>query len=124
MPLKKLLWISVGGVLGLSLLASLDWAPANASRLGQSVPTRTPTVIPPTPGSTPTLLAEPTAALSATLAADPASTPVAPPALLPEAGGSLLNGAPAVMLPGVLLLIAAWSYRRRARRGSGLAKSR
>lgn len=96
-------WLSIAFVclLAISAMSSIDWAPASASRLGQSVPTRTPTV---TPGPTATFTATPAPVANQVPDATPAT-----PVLLPTAGD-----APAVdggWVLGVVLLIIGQGLR-------------
>ena len=118
----------VAAWVGLSLIGSYGWAADGASRLGQSVPTRTPTSSPATPTATPpdgdvTPIpptatagapgAPATAQATATRAPLGTPTPGAPVALLPVAGSFVRNDPVAPTLVGSGLLILAWLARRR-----------
>ena len=93
-------WMGVAFLFVLILSAgAVDWAPANASRLGQTVPTRTPTAEPPS--------VTPTVVVTAT------STPSGAPALLPVAGNSADVGPIVVGGMGLGLMWLAWVARRR-----------
>ena len=113
MRTKQWMWIVMVCVIGLSLASSFDWAPANASRLGQTVPTHTPTAAPVTPTPEPPPATEPPPASTVpSIESSPAATPVF---LLPTAGDSAAGGLQFVGVLGLGLTLLAWAIRRRVR---------
>jgi len=119
MRISRLKWPICMCIFIISIVGTFSWRPVDATRLGQTVPTATPTVDPAiTPTATATLLptASPTAAASAV--PETSSQPAAPapeaPKLLPVAGaaslfvpGALIAGA------GVTLMFATLQRRRK-----------
>ena len=114
----------VAAWVGLSLIGSYGWAADGALRLGQSVPTRTPTSSPATPTATPpdgdVTPIPPTSTAGAPLVTGQATpiplvtpTPGALVALLPVAGSFVRMDPFAPILAGSGLLILAWLARRR-----------
>lgn len=112
MPLSRIGWLGITAILIFSALVVVDWSPADASPLGQSVPTLTPTSTR-TPDATSTPF--PPATSQPTAGSEPVdSTPDsnadtdadAAPVLLPTAGVSVRPGASVIFLgAGLLLLI-------------------
>lgn len=113
-------WLSIAFVclLAISAMSSIDWAPASASRLGQSVPTRTPT---PNPTAMMTPLPSPTPQVASRPAAS--STPGGAPALLPVAGGDIGSNWLMWITVGLLLLAVWRGGQRRVRSRSAKNKS-
>jgi len=103
---RHVIWVMAVVLTVLSVGGSFDWAPASASRQGQTVPTFTPMPAP----ATPTLAAEP-ATLVPT--AGPTPTLATTPAFLPVAGSESTDGAAVWALAGPLLLMAIGVMWRR-----------
>jgi hypothetical protein len=113
MRTKQWIWIAVLCVIGLSLASSFDWAPADASHLGQTVPTRTPTAAPVTPTPEPPRATEPPPVSTVpSIDSSPTATPVF---LLPTAGDSGTGGLQFVGVIGFGLTLLAWAIRLRVR---------
>src|SRR3990172_2085371 len=113
MRTKQGMWIALVCVIGLSLASSFNWAPADASSLGQTVPTRTPTAAPVTPTPEPPPATEPPPASTVpSIESSPAATPVF---LLPTAGDSAAGGLQLGGAAGLGLTLLAWAVRRRVR---------
>ena len=107
MRTRQLMWAVMAFAIALSLVGSFDWTPADASRLGQTVPTRTPTAAPITPAPEP-----PPATAVPSVESSPAATPVI---LLPTAGDSSGDALALWGMIGLGLLLLAWAIRLRAR---------
>jgi hypothetical protein len=112
MRMKKEVWVVLACVIGLSFAGSFDWAPAGASRLGQTVPTRTPTAATETPTSEPSPTPEPSP-VSTVPSIEP--SPAATPVFLPTAGDSAAGGLQFMGVIGLGLTLLAWAIRRRVR---------
>ncbi len=114
MRMKREMWVVLACAFGLSLASSFDWAPVDASRLGQTVPTRTPTAAPVTPTPEPPSATEPPPPASTvpSIESSPAATPVF---LLPTAGDSAAGGLQFVGVLGLGLTLLAWAIRLRVR---------
>jgi hypothetical protein len=111
MTLKRCLWALLISVFVVAVLGSVEWSPAGASRLGQTVPTRTPTAAPATPTPLPAPTEPPAPATE-----DPAATPVPTPALLPVAGGLNSTVWNLLIVSGLVLITlgtGVWLARRR-----------
>ncbi|HLF27037.1 MAG TPA: hypothetical protein VJG32_11925 [Anaerolineae bacterium] len=106
MWLKRFIWSVAIALLMLSIFSSVDWAPVAASRLGQTVPTFTPTPESATPAPT----AE---SATATPQVTPLATAQETPALLPVAGAEQGGGLMFVAIAGLTLLALAWGVRQR-----------
>jgi len=132
MIVKRFVLSSVACVFALSVFSSFRWMPADASRMGQTVPTFTPTPGPATPTSTPEPQpSEPPPAEATQTPATPAppQTPAAvaamtasatgaatrTPALLPVTGGDAGNGPVFLIVAGSGLAVTAWVLRLRTK---------
>jgi len=128
MSLRTRIGIGLVCLIAIALLASVEWSPASASKLGQTVPTATLTATPvtETPTATPSVTSSPTATgtvpapTGSPTHSGPASTPTPQlPSLLPVAGASGGTLLEALLLPSVVLLLAgSWlkiAHRRKRR---------
>jgi hypothetical protein len=99
------MWLLIAGLVLAALTSTLDWAPANASPLGQTVPTRTPTPGPatstPKPSPSTPIPTLPADVLTATAVSGN------PPTLLPTAGGGSSDDLAGAGLMGLALIIVA-----------------
>jgi hypothetical protein len=108
---KRWAWALLISMFVVTVIGSFEWSPAGASRLGQTVPTRTPTAAPVTPTPSPVPTESPVQATD-----DAAATPAPTPALLPVAGGPNDAVWNFLIVSGLVLItlgVGVWLTRRR-----------
>jgi len=119
MRVKRFVLSSIACVFALSMFGSFRWAPAEASHLGQTVPTFTPTPGPvsptpePPPSKPPADPTQPPVTVAPT-AAPAASSATKTPVVLPVAGSDAGNGPVFLIAAGSSLAVTAWALRLRA----------